>query len=53
MDVVLAKLSPEQWEGVRSASDTGLQVKAAQEGTETPGHELWSLANFAASLVAS
>ena len=38
---------------VGSASDTGLQVEAAQEGTEIPGRELWGLANFAVSLVAS
>ena len=34
-------------------SDTGLQVEAAQEGTEISGRELWALANFAVSLVAS
>ena len=38
---------------VGTASDTGLQVGAAQEGTEISGCELWGLTNFAASLVTS
>ena len=33
---------------VGSASDSGLHAAAAQEGTMTPGHDLWGIANFVA-----